>query len=63
MKSKKDIQILTTTPFKLKDKRDRSWKAFNLKSQFGFLPESIIISKVDGKNNLLILSAVIPKKK
>lgn len=57
-----DIKVKSTIPFKLKDKDDRNWKAFNLKAQFGFTPESIIISKPWGMNNKFILSAVMPKE-
>jgi len=58
----KNIKIRSTIPFKLKDRVDRNWKAFNLKAQFGFLPESIIISKPHGQNNVFILSAVLTKE-
>ena len=57
----KDIKLRSTVPFKLKDRTDRNWKAFNLKSQFGFIPKNIIISKPWGQNNVIILSAVLPK--
>lgn len=57
------VELKSTVPFKLKDKNDRGWKAFNLKSQFGFIPETVVISKVMGRNNEIIFSAVLPKKK
>lgn len=56
-----DIRIRSTIPFKLKDKKGRQYKAFNLFTQFGFLPETIIITKVQG-NQRIYLSAVLTKK-
>jgi len=61
-KDPKKIKIRSTIPFKLKDRQDRNWKAFNLMSQFNFLPETIIISKPHGQNNVFILSAVLTKE-
>ncbi len=57
-----NIKLRSTVPFKLKDKTDRNWKAVNLLSQFGFLPETILISKPHGMNNTVILSAVLTKE-
>ena len=62
MDKKEDIKIRSTIPFKLKDRQNRNWKAFNLKAQFGFLPETIIISKPHGQNNVFNLSAVLTKE-
>lgn len=57
----KDIKVLSTASFRLKEKPGREHKVFNLKSQFGFIPEIIIISKVKGSQRI-ILSAVVPQK-
>lgn len=57
----KTSKLRSTVPFKLKDKEGRDWKAFDLKAQFGFLPETILVSKLHGKNNIIVLSAVLPK--
>lgn len=55
-----DIRVKSTPPFKLKDKTPRRrWQAINLKKQFGFIPEVIIIEKVWGRNNALIVRAVL----
>jgi len=59
MQEKPDIRVRSTVPFKLKNKTDRDWRAFNLESTFGFLPETIIISKPRGMNNVIVLSAVL----
>lgn len=59
--SKPDIRIRSTIPFKLKDKKGRQYKAFNLFTQFGFLPETIIITKEQG-NHRIFLSAVLTKE-
>ena len=60
---KQNTKLRSTIPFKLKDRPfERQWKAINLKSQFGFLPENIIISKLHGMNNTIVLSAVLPNQ-
>ena len=55
-----DIRIRSTIPFKLKDRKGRNYQAFNLFTQFGFLPETIIISKEQGGFRL-VLSAILTK--
>lgn len=60
--NKQKTKLRSTVPFKLKDKNDRNWKAFNLKMQFGFLPETIVISKLHGNNNVIVLSAVLTQE-
>lgn len=59
---KNDIETISTISFKLKDKPGRDWKAFNLVSQFGFVPENVIVSKVRSKNNTFVFSAVKTNK-
>lgn len=56
----KDIEVVTTPAFKLKDKAGRRYQAINLQSQFGFIPETIIIEKVPGHTNTLIVRAIVP---
>lgn len=56
--SKPDIKIRSTIPFKLKDKIGREYKIFDLKSQFGFVPEKIIIGKIRGSQRI-VLSAIL----
>jgi hypothetical protein len=59
MPDKQNYPIKSTVPFKLKDKNDR-WKiVFDLKEQFGFLPEKIVIAKLKGKNNTLVMGAFL----
>jgi len=58
---KPDIRIRSTIPFKLRDRKDKNYKAFNLFTQFGFLPETIIISKQQSGFRL-VLSAVLTKE-
>ena len=53
-----DTKIISTVPFKLKDKIGKSSKVFDLKTQFGFIPEKIVISKVPQKHRI-ILSAIL----
>ena len=64
MKKKKDdgIRVISTPPFKLKDKPTRNFQAINIYKQFGFWPEVIIIEKVYGANNMIIVRAVLTEE-
>lgn len=53
------VRVKSTPSFKLKDQPSRVWQAIHLKRQFGFVPETIIIEKVHGQNNRLIIRAVL----
>lgn len=55
----KEIRVKSTPVFKLKDKPLRQFQSINLVKQFGFLPDVIIIEKVRGMNNVLIVRAVL----
>lgn len=62
-KKEPDIRVKSTPPFKLKDQKlRRRWQAINLKKQFGFVPETIIIEKVHGRNNVIIVRAIMTKE-
>jgi hypothetical protein len=61
-KTKKEdqgLRVRNTPPFKLKDRVGRNYQAINLFKQFGFLPAVIIIEKVFGRNNIVIVRAVL----
>jgi hypothetical protein len=51
-------KVKYTPLFKLKDKPNRQFQAINLKKQFGFLPEVIVIEKVRGANNTIAVGAI-----
>lgn len=53
------VKVETTPPFKLKSRLNRSWQAINLKKQFGFIPETIIVEKYPQGNNILVVHAVL----
>lgn len=53
------VRVKTTPPFKLKDRRGRSFQVINLQKQFGFLPETIVVEKIPGSNNGLIVRAIL----
>lgn len=54
-----DIKIKATPPFKLHKEHKRSFQFINLRKQFGFLPETIIVQRIPGTNNVLIVCAVL----
>lgn len=58
-KTDDSVRVKTTPPFKLKDKQGRNWQGINLLKQFGFLPETIIVEKLPGVTNGLIVRAVL----
>lgn len=57
-----DIRVRNTPVFKLKDRERRRFQAIHLKNQFGFVPEVIIIEKVMGMNNGLIIRAILTEE-
>jgi hypothetical protein len=58
---KDEIRVKNTPPFKLKDKLGRNFQAINLKKQFGFLPEVIILEKIPGEHDTIFVRAVLTK--
>ena len=59
MKDNKEIRVRNTPPFKLKDKQGRNYQGINLKKQFGFLPEVIIIEKLPGHHDTVFVRAIL----
>jgi len=55
----KGVRVRSTPPFKLKDKANRQFQVINLEKQFGFKPEVIVIEKIHGINNGLVVKAVM----
>ena len=55
----KELRVKTSAPFKLKDKAGRNFMPVHLVRNFGFVPEIIIIEKVRGESNRLIVRAVL----
>jgi len=53
------LQVRNTPPFKLKDRPNRQFQILNLKKQFGFLPEIIVIEKLPRENNRIFVRAVL----
>ncbi len=58
----KGIRVKSTPPFKLKDKAQRYFQIINLKKQFGFIPEVIIVEKVKRETNKIIIRAVLTEE-
>lgn len=58
----KQIPIRSMQPVKFKDKPTRGGIKINLKGTFGFVPEEILVQKVHGKSNTVVISAIIPEK-
>ncbi|MAG60121.1 hypothetical protein CMO96_05045 [Candidatus Woesebacteria bacterium] len=56
------VEIRNTPTFKLKDKERRQYQPIHLVKQFGFVPETIVIRKVQGKNNTFFISAILTEK-
>lgn len=60
---KDNIEIKSTPIFKLKDRDGRDYQVINLNKQFGFIPDVIIVQKVKGQNNKLVVGAVMNNDK
>jgi hypothetical protein len=66
LKTKKDspYEIVGTKAVKLKDRpNNRRYVMVNLTDYFGQVPEVVIIEKVFGRNNVIIIKGIIKKPK
>lgn len=62
--NKDELLVVPTPAFKLKDRpADRQFQPIHLKSQFGFIPETIIVEKVFGSHDKIIIKAVLTEEK
>jgi len=52
------VRVRSTKEFKLKDKVGRHYQILKL-SDFGFIPEVLIIEKVEGRSSTMIVRAVL----
>lgn len=53
------LRVYTTPSIKLKDKEGRQDVPIRLKALFGFIPDVIIVSKVQGAHDTITVSAVL----
>ena len=56
------IRVRNTPEFKLKDKPKRRYTVINMKKMFGFIPEVIIVEKVFGHSNTMVVRAILTKE-
>lgn len=59
---KDNLNIRTTPPFKLKNKPGHLYQIINIKKQFGFIPEAIVIECVPQLKNTFVVHAVVTEK-
>lgn len=57
-----NVQVIASPRIKLKDKAGRGGVVFNLQKDFGFIPEKIIVQKVQGQSNTIVVSAVLTQE-
>ncbi len=55
---KVSFKTVNAGPYKFKDKQGRDAILFDLEKVFGFLPRRLIISKVLGMNNTIMVGAI-----
>ena len=51
--------VKNTPPFKIKPKAGKNFQAVDLKKQFGFLPDIIVIECLIGQKNLFVVRALL----
>ena len=61
-KKEPEIRVKTSKVFKLKDRPGRNYQGVHLVKTFGFVPEIVIVEKVRGRNNALMVRAVLTKE-
>lgn len=59
--SEEGVQVISSPAFKLRDKQGRRYKRVRL-ADFGFIPEEIIIEKVPGMSNTIVLRAIVTEE-
>ena len=57
-----ELQVKSTPFFKLNKKLGKHLQAIDLRKQFGFVPERIIIERLTSRNNVVRIIAVLPDK-
>lgn len=57
-----NIVVRNTPAFKLKDRDGRRFVSIDLVKQFGFVPETIIVERIKGSKNVLIVRAVLTQE-
>jgi len=62
------LEVRQLRPVKFKDRKPgqkmgRNRLVINFQQQFGFMPDILIIDKVRGENNKIVISAVLPEVK
>lgn len=62
LSEEKMLQVRSLRSIKLKDKNGRHTLRINLLTTFGFVPEEIVIQKVQGQNNHIVVSAVMTEE-
>lgn len=62
MNEDQQTQGKASPAYKLKDHGNRRGVKFHLKEVFGFIPDEVIVMKVQGRNNAFQLFAIFPEK-
>lgn len=65
MKTKKEeqgLRVKSTPFFKLKKNQGKHYVGINMRKQFGFLPENIIVERSTGRNNVIRVIAVLTEE-
>jgi hypothetical protein len=60
--AEEEVRVKSTPVFKLKDQKGRSWQGIHLRKQFGFIPDVIIVEKMPGQNNRIVVRAVLTEE-
>lgn len=58
-KGAEGLRVRTSRPFALKDKVGRNFVVIRPTIDFGFYPEMMVIEKVPGQNNRMVVRAVL----
>lgn len=54
-----ELQVKTSPPFRLKDRVGKNFQVMNIRKQFGFVPETIIIERMIGTKDVIVVRAVL----
>lgn len=55
------VTVASTREIKLKDREGKNSITIKLVESFGFVPSEITVKKVPGKNNMIVVSTIVPQ--
>lgn len=62
MKDNKAVKVKTTPWFKLHKEEGKNIQGINLRKQFGFIPDVIVVERMKNRNNVICVHAILSEE-